>query len=1528
MEIINSFPANWTDEIQMTRNEAIGWLGRANIAAMGDYVHLVWENMTDGHIGYRRSSDGGRTWEPMRMITSGNITSQQAISAEGGNVHLIYGKYCTTVETFYQNSNDNGITWNAPVQLTPDDGKRSQNQGIAVNGNVVHAVWEDWTGNMEIMYRRSIDGGSTWGPTTQLTNWATGSDSSARVAVNGSTVHVCWTRYNSPISASFEKFYRRSLDGGLTWEPEKRISKMLPGHSEGGAIAVSGSKVYVAFQDSRNGGIDEIYVNYSLDSGSTWIGDKRLSNNDGRNSGSPELGVYNDTIYVAWTDQRDDEPYIDSWDVYTNYSFDGGAVWQANNLRLTQNAGTSVHAVAVTDKYVHMALRSNRTGYTEIFYKRYPDFPADAIPPTINHTPMISTHYSQPLNITAAIADNVAISSVWLNYTDVYGMNHNVSMFGWSKKMVMVSGLGLTPYAQNGNYSYEIPAQGWPGTLSYFIWVNDTSGNTNLTSNYLVHVYDDTMPEIYHTPVASGTTGEPINITTKVTDDVAVDMVLLNFTDTLGANHNVLMSGWIGNNWSYVIPGQNPSGTVQYFIWANDTSGNANMTGEYSIQIYDNDNPISYAGLDQSVDEDEIVYFDGSGSTDNVGINWYNWTFGDGNQDFGTNVSTSHTYIIVGTYIVTLNVSDAAGNWDTDTCLVFVNNIAPIADAGGNQVAIEGTSVIFNGSGSTDTPSDELSLVYTWYFGDGDSDTGMNVSHAYDDDGSYNATLIVTDDNGFVDLDAIAVTVNNVAPTITPVANQTAQQGVLFTFKINATDVPADILTFSDNATLFDINPVTGIIQFTPMNSDVGVHFVKVTVTDDDGGISSVDFKLTVLNTNDPPSIQPIPSQTATEDMPFALQVIATDPDAGDTITYSLTANPAGMTITPLTGLISWTPTNTAVGSHAVTIRVRDVAGLYDEETVVITVANVNDSPSIITTVLPDATEDQPYLCSIQAIDVDAGQVLTYSLDSGPTFLSIDSLNGLLYGIASNNDVGIHNVVVNVTDGITYTKRTLSLTVINVNDLPTIDYIPSQTATEDVPFSVQVIGHDIDIGDTITYSLIANPSGMTIGSTTGIISWIPGNSDVGTHTVVVKVADIAGLYDTKTFSIVVANVNDAPTITTAVLPNATEASTYLYSVQAYDIDAGQALTFSLDVAPVLLAIDATSGLLYGVPGNAGVGTHRVVVNVTDGLTYTTRSFNLTVLNVNDPPTLNYIPPQAATEDIMFRLQLVGQDIDVGNTLTYSMITSPTGMTINQATGLIAWTPTNDEVGSHTVTVRVSDASGAFIERSSQITVANVNDAPAISTTTLPNATEGLMYLATVQAVDVDLGDILTFTFDSAPSFLSIDTRTGLIYGMPTNDEIGVHNIIVNVSDGTTFVTRSFNLTALNVNDLPSITSYPITMAKPGAAYTYSIAAEDTDAGDVLTYSLVAAPEGMTINNQTGRVAWTPTDAQAGQTYQVVVQVSDGHGSTAQAFSIVVDELPAEPYHPFFDDYIWVGIVLFLITMLAILLIFHSKRGQD
>jgi len=89
------------------------------------------------------------------------------------------------------------------------------------------------------------------------------------------------------------------------------------------------------------------------------------------------------------------------------------------------------------------------------------------------------------------------------------------------------------------------------------------------------------------------------------------------------------------------------------------------------------------------------------------------------------------------------------------------------------------------------------------------------------------------------------------------------------------------------------------------------------------------------------------------------------------------------------------------------------------------------------------------------------------------------------------------------------------------------------------------------------------------------------------------------------------------------------------------------------------------------------------------------------------------------------------------------------------------------------------------------------------------------------------------------------------------------------------------------NNKPIIGSTPEDTAKVGIEYTYEIVATDPD-DDTLTYTLLVNPDGMTINETTGAVSWTPTEAQAGD-HQVTIEVSDGEDSVPQTFTITVAE---------------------------------------
>ena len=139
-----------------------------------------------------------------------------------------------------------------------------------------------------------------------------------------------------------------------------------------------------------------------------------------------------------------------------------------------------------------------------------------------------------------------------------------------------------------------------------------------------------------------------------------------------------------------------------------------------------------------------------------------------------------------------------------------------------------------------------------------------------------------------------------------------------------------------------------------------------------------------------------------------------------------------------------------------------------------------------------------------------------------------------------------------------------------------------------------------NVGDMLMFSLDAAPSGMTMDSNTGLIQWTPTNAQVGSNDVTVRVTDSGGLFDTQIFSVNVANVNDAPVITSTALTAATEDQPYSYDVNANDPDVGDTdtLMFSLDSAPSGMTMDSNTGLIQWTPTNAQMGSNDVKVRVT------------------------------------------------------------------------------------------------------------------------------------------------------------------------------------------------------------------------------------------------------------------------------------------------------------------------------------------
>lgn len=373
------------------------------------------------------------------------------------------------------------------------------------------------------------------------------------------------------------------------------------------------------------------------------------------------------------------------------------------------------------------------------------------------------------------------------------------------------------------------------------------------------------------------------------------------------------------------------------------------------------------------------------------------------------------------------------------------------------------------------------------------------------------------------------------------------------------------------------------------------------------------------------------------------------------------------------------------------------------------------------------------------------------------------------------------------------------------------------------------IGESASAG-SVTYSLSGAPTGMSVNSSTGVISWtIPQNLALGlnTWTVTLTATGSTGDTATDTFTVNLTAVNDQPVL--AVIPDtsAVKNVSFSYNLASYASDAddannGSALVWSMTSGPSWLSIGST-GLLSGTPGNGALSSESVTVQLRDGLedgtSAVSRTFSISVSGTNVAPSLAVIGAQTVNEDSKLSLQPVVTDPDDANNgtaLTWDLTGEPAGMTIS-STGLIEWTPTQDDLllaspqadrTFSNITVSVADGgeNGAIAAtRTFAVTVKAVNDAPVVATgspaTTQSTSTSSKSWTPT--ATDADDSTGFTWSLDASsshPAGTAINSSTGAVtWTAGTPVAAGSYSVVVRVTDSHGgYGTRAFSLV---INDL-------------------------------------------------------------------------------------------------------------------------------
>jgi len=416
----------------------------------------------------------------------------------------------------------------------------------------------------------------------------------------------------------------------------------------------------------------------------------------------------------------------------------------------------------------------------------------------------------------------------------------------------------------------------------------------------------------------------------------------------------------------------------------------------------------------------------------------------------------------------------------------------------------------------------------------------------------------------------------------------------------------------------------------------------------------------------------------------------------------------------------------------------------------------------------------------------------------------------------------------------------------------------------------------------------------------------------GTIVVTVRATDNGSpaLSDTETFTILVNEVNLAPSIVTVSNRTVNEGSVLTFVVTATDPDVPvRPLTFSLDPgAPAGASINPNTGQFSWTPTeDQGPSVQTITVRVTDGgsppLSDST-TFSVMVNEVNSAPSLPAPGNKLVMEGSLLTFNAGATDSDVPvQTLFYTLDPgAPSGAFVNALTGTFAWTPSEIQGPStNIVTLRVTDNGSPMLSdfKTFVIVVSEVNNPPTLAAMPDKIVIEGTTVFCTNSAADPDLpAQSLTYSLGAGtPAGATINPVSGL-FTWATGEPHGpsTNRITMVVTDNglpALSATQSFTVVVLESNQPPTLLPLGDLTAQVLVPMRITNYVNDPDSPtNHITFQFLEAPKGARLNRFTGAIFWSPTRDQARTTnIFTVIAIDDGVPMliATNTFRVTVDD---------------------------------------
>ena len=925
-----------------------------------------------------------------------------------------------------------------------------------------------------------------------------------------------------------------------------------------------------------------------------------------------------------------------------------------------------------------------------------------------------------------------------------------------------------------------------------------------------------------------------------------------------------------------------------------------------------------------------------------------------------------------GTVNLTFTLSDGAlTDFEAVALTVIPVNDAPILNAIGAQSTNEDTVKVINftisdidsvldcaTSMSASTSNALLVPLSNIVFGGTLPNCTMTVTPVADANGTVNLT-VTTSDGALTDFETFLFTVAavNDAPVLGAIGSQSTNEDTakVINFTISDIDSALNCTTSLSAATSnAAIVPLANIVfagtfpnctaTITPLSDMNGT--LNLTFTLSDGALTNSEiFVFTVNAVNDAPVLNPIGSQSTSEDSFATINFTISDVDNTLNCTTSMSKATSNSSIVPVANIVfggtapnctvTVTPLADANGVVNLSFTVSDGV-LTDFETILFTVNPVNDAPILGSIGAQTTAEnvalavnftvndvDSVILCSLAnltATSSNAGLIPTANIVfSGTT----PNCTATFTPVASQN--GTSNISITVDDGGTpnlQDAENFVLTVTPYNDPPILGLIGAQSVNEDGVATINFTISDIDNVLDCTTSLSKATSNSVIvplanivfsGTLPNCVATITPLADAnGAVNLTLTVSDTGTPVksDFESFTLTVNAVNDAPILNPIGAKTTTEDVAKVINFTISDVDNVLDCTTSMSVGTSNSSIVAVAGVVFGgaLPNCTATVTPVANANGAVNLTFTVsdtaltdfESIVFTVNASNDAPVLGSVGAQSTNEDTAKVINFTISDVDSALNCSTSMSGGTSnaaivplanivfGGTLPNCTATV--TPIADANGSVNLTFTVSDGTLTAFE-TFVLTIAPINDAPILNSIGAQTSTEDIVKVINFTISDIDSTLACATAMSATSANSAILPQANIVFaGTFPNctatlttlaDATGGVNLTFTVSDGALTNFETFLLTVSPVNDSPVLSSIGAQSSVEDNVKVINFTISDVDSVLNCTSSMSAA----TSNASIVPIANIVFAGTAPNCTATVTSVADTNGSVNLTFTV-------------------------------------------